>query len=124
QRLYAFPEPSDNPEVNRRDCGWTALNFFSDQPDDRLSHPEYAAGVIANEYEKVSVPQFGDVAALVDENDESVHLATYLAENLTFTKNGHNVTQPWMLMKLEDLVEQYSINRGKNLDVWYFRRKR
>ena len=41
-----------------------------------------------------------------------------------FTKNGHNLTQPWMLMKLEDLVEQYSIHRDKNLDVWYFRHKR
>src|SRR5213079_1134695 len=46
QHLYAFPDPSDNPEILRRDCGWTALNFFNDEPDDHLSHPEYAAQVL------------------------------------------------------------------------------
>ena len=122
QHLYAFPDPSDNPEVLRRDCGWTALNFFNDEPDDHLSHPEYAAQVLQRDYERVGEPRFGDVVALVDDHEESVHLATYLADNLTFTKNGHNRTQPWMLMKLPELVEQYSINRIKNVDVWYFRR--
>jgi hypothetical protein len=121
QHLYAFPDPSDNPEVLRRDCGWTALNFFNDEPDDHLSHPEYAAQVLQRDYQRVTEPRFGDVVALV-ENDESVHLATYLADDLTFTKNGHNRTQPWMLLKLHELVEQYSINRARDLDVWYFRR--
>lgn len=124
QQLYAFPDPSDNPEVQRRDCGWTALNFFNEEPDDRLSHPEFAAQVLARDYERISDPKFGDVVALVDENEESVHLATYLADGLTFTKNGHNHTQPWMLMNVEELVEQYSINRSKNVDVWYMRRRR
>ena len=123
ERLYTFPEPSDDPKVGRRDCGWTALNFFSDEPDDRLSTPEYAAQVIQRDYERVGAPAFGDVVALIDEDENSVHLATYLADNLTFTKNGYNTTQPWMLMSTEDLVERYSINRAKNLDVWYLRRK-
>jgi hypothetical protein len=122
--LFSFPEPSEDPKVWRRDCGWTALNFFSDEPDDRLSQPEYAGQVIQQGYERVAAPVFGDIVALIDEGNDSVHLATYLADNLTFTKNGYNATQPWMLMSLEDLVERYSINRQKNLDVWYFRRKR
>ena len=123
ERLYTFPEPSEDPKIWRRDCGWTALNFFSREPDDRLSNPEVAAQVIQRDYERVSTPAFGDIAALIDENQDSVHLATYVADNLTFTKNGYNATQPWMLMSLEDLVERYSINRAKNLDVWYLRRK-
>jgi hypothetical protein len=123
KRLYSFPEPSDDPRIWRRDCGWTALNFFNDDPDDQLSNPEYAAKVLQRDYEQVTAPRFGDVAALVDENSESVHLASYVADGLMFTKNGFNRTQPWMLMKLEDLVAHYSINRPANLDVWYFRRK-
>jgi hypothetical protein len=123
RRLYSFPEPSNDPKIWRRDCGWTALNFFSEQPDDELSTPEYAAKVLQRDYERVHEPAFGDVAALVDDDDESVHLATYLADDLTFTKNGYNTTQPWMLMSLQDLVERYSINRAKPLDVWFFRRK-
>ena len=123
ERLYTFPEPSDDPKVLRRDCGWTALNLFSDEPDDRLSTPEYAAQVIQRDYERVGAPAFGDVVALIDEDENSLHLATYLADNLTFTKNGYNARQPWMLMSTEDLVERYSINRAKNLDVWYLRRK-
>jgi hypothetical protein len=123
KRLYAFPEPSDDPKIWRRDCGWTALNFFNDTPDDGLSNPEYAGQVIQRDYEQVSAPKFGDIAALVDENSDSVHLASYVADGLAFTKNGFNRTQPWMLMKLEDLVAHYSINRAANLDVGYFRRK-
>ena len=123
KRLYSFPEPSDDPKIWRRDCGWTALNFFDDTPDDGLSNPEYAAQVIQRDYEQVSAPRFGDIAALVDENSESVHLASYIADGLMFTKNGFNRTQPWMLMKLDDLVAHYSINRPTNLDVWYLRRK-
>ena len=80
--------------------------------------------MLQRDYERVGEPRFGDVVALVDEHEESVHLATYLADNLTFTKNGHNRTQPWMLMKLSELVEQYSVNRIKNVDVWYFHRVR
>jgi hypothetical protein len=124
ERLYSFPEPSDDPKVWLRDCGWTALNFFSDEPDDRLSNPEYAGQVLHRDYERVNAPTFGDLVVLVDQDDSSEHIATYLADNLTFTKNGYNATQPWMLMSIEDLVERYSINRARNLDVWYFRRKR
>jgi hypothetical protein len=124
ERLYTFPEPSEDPKVWRRDCGWTALNFFSREPDDQLSNPAYAAQVLQRDYERVGAPAFGDIAALVDENNDSVHLATYLADDLMFTKNGFNATQPWMLMSLEDLVERYSINSAKKLDVWYMRRKR
>jgi hypothetical protein len=122
-RLYTFPGPSEDPKVWRRDCGWTALNFFNSTPDDSLSDPQTAGLVLQRDYERVSVPGFGDIAALVDENDDSVHLATYLADGLTFTKNGYHRTQPWMLMKLDDLVAHYSISRDRNLDVWYFRRK-
>jgi hypothetical protein len=123
-RLYSFPEPSEDPQIWRRDCGWTALNFFANTPDDSLSDPRNAAVVLQRDYDRVISPAFGDIAALVDEKDDSVHLATYLADGLMFTKNGYHRTQPWMLMKLEDLVAHYSINRARDLDVWYFHRRR
>ena len=32
----------------------------------------------------------------------------YLADDIVFTKNGNNATQPWMLMRLKDVLTDYS----------------
>ena len=37
-----------------------------------------------------------------------VHSATYLADDVVFTKNGGIFTQPWTYMKLSDLVTYYN----------------
>jgi hypothetical protein len=36
-----------------------------------------------------------------------VHSAVYLADNLVFTKNGKAPSQPWILMKLDAMVDRY-----------------
>lgn len=124
KRLYTYPDDSVDPIVQTRECTWTALNFFNDPPDDRFTNPEYTRKVVENEYESVTSPRFGDIVVLTDETSVSHHFAVYLADELTFTKNGFSRIQPWMLMKVPDLVSQYSINRAAPLDVTYYRRKR
>jgi hypothetical protein len=124
QRLYTFPDPAPVDSIaQRHDCLWTSFNFFGDAPDDRFIEPGYAGKVIARDYKQVTAPRFGDLAVLTDENQESVHFAVYLADNLVFTKNGAHQMQPWMLMTLPDVVTFYSITRPKPLAVRYLRRK-
>jgi hypothetical protein len=123
KRLYTFPEPSLDPSRSRRDCLWTSLNFFNEEPDDRFSDPSYTQAVIAQEYERVDSPRFGDIALLLAPNNQSIHAAVYLADDLVFTKNGFSATQPWMVMTLPDVVEFYSIGVSNNLTLQYFRHK-
>src|SRR5262249_5670240 len=107
----------------RHDCVWTSLNFFNEQPDDRLADPGYTQKLIAQEYEKVVTPRFGDIAVLLTPSKQSIHAAVYLADDLLFTKNGFSATQPWMLMPLSDVVEFYSIGVADPVELQYFRHK-
>jgi hypothetical protein len=124
KHLYTFPDPSSDPSALRRDCVWTSLNFFNDQPDDRLEDSEYKSKVIEEQYARVDSPRFGDIALLLNPKTElSVHAAVYLADNLVFTKNGFSAMQPWMLTKLSDVVTFYSVTSPDPLKLQYFRRK-
>jgi hypothetical protein len=123
ERLYTFPDPSTGPSTPKHDCLWTSLNFFNDEPDDRFSDPAYTQRMIAQDYERVESPRFGDVALFLAPNKQSVHAAVYLADDLLFTKNGFSATQPWIVLPLSDVVEFYSVGVPYNLELQYFRRK-
>lgn len=123
ERLYTFPVPSDENPAASHDCVWTSLNFFNEQPDERFTDPQYAHQVLASDYERVNKPKMGDLAVLMAPNNQSVHFAVHLADDLFFTKNGAERMQPWMLMTLEDILTFYSIRASSPLEVWYFHRK-
>ena len=36
-----------------------------------------------------------------------IHVCVYIAENFVFTKNGVNPGQPWVLMRLPDILPPY-----------------
>lgn len=111
ERLYTFPMPpkAGDPAM---DCHWSSLNFFNEQPDDRLGNPGYAAGILTKNYYPVQKPTaYGDVIVLVDEKNNGMHSAVYVADDIVFTKNGNNHQQPWMLMRLENLIARYN-NKG------------
>lgn len=123
QRLYTFPDdPGDQP-LQIRECTWTALNFFNESPDDRFTNPEYTRTFVEQHYETVGSPRFGDLVVLTDETSVSHHFAVYVADDLAFTKNGFARIQPWILMKVPDLVRLYSIDLPAPLEVTYYRRK-
>lgn len=108
ERLYTFPLPpkAGDPAM---DCHWSSLNFFNEQPDDRFGNPGYAAGVLTKNYYPVQKPgAYGDVIVLVDEKNNGLHSAVYIADNIVFTKNGNSHQQPWMLMRLDNLLATYS----------------
>ena len=37
-----------------------------------------------------------------------IHMCVYLADDVVFTKNGGDYLQPWVLMKIPDLVKYYA----------------
>ena len=108
QRLYTFPQPSQSGDAVM-DCHWSTMNFFNDTPDNRFSDPQSTTAYLkANYYEIAQPTSYGDLVFLLNPDGNAVHSAVYLADDLVFTKNGNNISQPSMLMHLKDLVAEYS----------------
>ena len=106
-RLYTYDEPSAGQSI-RYNCSWSAMNFFREKPDDRFVDFEYTLQALSSGYEEVhGLPTYGDVIALFTAADKPVHFCVYLADGVVFTKNGIDSMQPWVLMKLPDLLAYY-----------------
>lgn len=98
-------------------CYWTSLNFDAASADRRLlvtaaqggDQARQAAETLAREY--VVVPQadrLGDVLAYRDmKSGEVVHLCSFVAADVVFTKNGFGFSAPWCLMRLRDVDRIY-----------------
>ena len=114
--LNSYPGSVDSPA----DANWLAFNFFNPRPD-----PRYLAGAgrhlrredeewhtLAQSYEPVGPPyRFGDLLGLFAETGpeaELVHMMVYLADDLVLTKNGAAETNPFVLMRLDDIEQAYA----------------
>jgi hypothetical protein len=135
ERLYRRPTARDNLAGNnlagaaekdvKEDCFWSAFNFFNDVPDNRVEDTHTLAG-LDRYYDPISVPnQLGDVLILTAHDGVPVHAAVFLADDVYFTKNGTNRAQPWILMRLADVLETYHFQHSGSdpAGVHYFRRK-
>jgi hypothetical protein len=54
---------------------------------------------------------------LLLENRKPAHACVYIADDVVFTKNGVNYHQPWVLMKLNDLLPRYASDRPMSIVV-------
>jgi len=121
-RLYTTPRPEEMAAAKPPDCHWTALNFFRNEPDPRLSDNAYASEFIKNHYYQIGrANQPGDLLLVLNPQGQVIHSATYIAADLYFTKNGLNVAQPWVLMREKDLTPLFSKLVPARLA--YFRKK-
>jgi hypothetical protein len=121
-RLFTFPQP-DNPNAIREDCFWSSMNFFSTQPDDRFFNPDETKKALKNDYVEITKGEreFGDTLLLLSKSGQALHMCVYIADDVVFTKNGFNQAQPWVLMKLDEMLGWYE--HDKPFDVLTFRRK-
>jgi hypothetical protein len=108
ERLYTTPLPT-KPGEKGEDCHWSALNFFNATPDDRFSDTAFTSRYIDENCYQIAKPaMLGDLVFLLDEKGGVIHSAVYVADDLVFTKNGINYAQPWILMRMKDLLALYS----------------
>lgn len=106
--LYTYEYPSPLGTVSSANCFWTAMNFFNAVPDDRFADVNETLLCLATDYTIVDGPSaFGDVLMLEKPGRGFIHAAVYIADGVVFTKNGHHHTQPWLLMRLDDLLARY-----------------
>lgn len=123
RRIYTYPNPQD-PDLAKKNCYWSAFNFFNETPADKYSEWRQVSDVLREEYEPVAAPAFGDVVIYFDSKKTPVHAAVYLADRLLFTKNGPTVFHPWTYMMASTLYDLYSAFLPKEeLTVGHYRRK-
>lgn len=110
ERLYTYPLPSQ-PGDPAMDCHWSTMNFFNDPPDNRFAKPTYTVSYLTtNFYPVAKASHYGDRIFLLDEKGNAIHSGVYIADDIIFTKNGNNYMEPWMLMRLKNLLAMYSVN--------------
>lgn len=121
-RLYRFPDPLPGKDISP-DCHWATFNFFSrNQPDDSLNTAAAVGKVLGEQYAAVQgEPQFGDVVLLTLPDGSSIHSATYIADNIVFTKNGPSLAAPFIFSTVEDMLAFYP--SSESIRLTYYRLK-
>ncbi len=120
-RLYTYHVNSGGKLRHHFDCHWTAMNFFSEQPDDRFGDVRVVARALEEQYRQIQGSLgLGDVVVFLD-GQTVIHSAVFIAADVLFTKNGRGSQHPWMLMTLENMQDYYP--RQKRLQPRYYRRK-
>lgn len=124
--LYSYPFPSVKPEDQHKDCHWTALNFFRDVPDQRFTDPNIVHQTLLTDYYPVlSDPRYGDLIILAKPNGDIIHSSVFIADNIVYTKNSANFRDPFILMTLPDMIDNFSaqIPEDQSLQVLIYRNK-
>jgi len=123
QQLYTFPYPADGKVLTDPNCFWTALNFFNEEPDDRLCDFKFTEKIIQQDYYPIQDdPIFGDVIFLLDSREAVIHASVFLADDKVFTKNGRGFTEPWKITDIRDMLSEYSWNEPVRPVVYRLKR--
>ncbi len=103
-RLYTYPQREDPRAAERNDI-WTAMNFFNKEPEDRFLSADSAAQILMTDYTRVASKdkQFGDTIVFVAQN-RILHMGTFLAEDFVFTKRASGPFEPWVIIKVKELI--------------------
>lgn len=121
EKLFTTPLPSSGGQ-KLPDCHWTALNYFNETPDPRMSDNDYASRYITENYYQIAKPGVaGDLVLVLNQQDQVIHSSVYIADDVVFSKNGINYAQPWMLMRIDDMLGNFS--QLAPVKVGYMRRK-
>ena len=122
-RLYTYPYTWNDPTAARQDCFFTSMNFFNETPDTNFFDGVYTAKVLHSDYSQIrDAPTFGDIVTLVNATGQVFHACVYIVDDFVFTKNGVNPEQPWVLMKISDMLMIYYPN-DKSGHIEFLRRK-
>ena len=108
QRIYRYPTGAlANSAGMPPDCFWSAANFFHDPP---MVNPfkEGFTKHFRQYFRRVrSSPTYGDIAVWVTSDGYVNHAATYIADEIVFTKDGKDRRRPWLLSTIEDVSARY-----------------
>lgn len=117
--IYTYPHSSLAIGGRYPDCHWTSLNFFNYRPEGRLFDTQGATMFVLENLELGDPPyRYGDVLFFTDAQRQAVHSCVYLADDYVFTKNGASLISPWLVMKLQEVVDRYSVNGEPTIQIY------
>jgi hypothetical protein len=119
--LYTYPNAANHMQPKAPDCFWSAMNFPNATGDPRFLDSQYLQAVLKTDYRRVpKADLFGDVLMLYEPGQmwRAVHMCVYLAEDIVFTKNGSDPYQPWVLMRLNDMMINYPSEKPLQLAAY------
>lgn len=124
-QLYRFAEALPGSAFGP-DCHWTSLNFFAKgEPDASLHSAEKCKKVLNEQYEQVTgEPRFGDILLLALPDGKSqkiIHSATYIADDIVYTKNGSSTASPFQFSTIADMLAFYG--DSESIRLAYYRQK-
>jgi hypothetical protein len=123
--LFRYPFSSADDKSVKQDCFWSAFNFFNEPPDNRFNDMNYVREVLEKDYYEIQEPsQLGDLV-FVTVDKTVIHAAAYVADELVFTKNGEDFRQPWILMRMADMMDTYAVKypNSNALRAQFYRKK-
>ncbi|MDP4183148.1 MAG: hypothetical protein Q8942_18920 [Bacillota bacterium] len=97
-------------ETDYKDCHWTTINFFNNSADERYYDlPDLTIFIneISKPLKRDSQLKFGDIICIFDKNNELIHSCIYIADNLTYTKNGMGNLNPFVISYLDKTISIY-----------------
>ncbi len=107
-------------QKNLRDCNWTTLNFYNDQPDERVNDnikkPLFFKKVTKS-LSPDEQPKFGDLVIIKTRNNYVLHSCVYIADNLVYTKNGFSPHTPFILTNLDNVMSFYRFYGGVKTSI-------
>jgi len=124
-RLFTFPDSWREPQSVREDCIWSSMNFFNEQPDMSFLDSNHSKEVLLKDFAVIhDQPTYGDLVCLINDKGDLIHMCVYIVDDFVFTKNGINQLQPWVLMKMQDMLlffpsekpHRFAILRRKELE--------
>lgn len=121
-RLYRFTEALPDSFLGPA-CHWTTLNFFAKgEPDASLDSVDNIKKALIENYEEVAgEPRFGDAVLLALPDQRVIHSATYIADDIVYTKNGASTASPFQFSTIADMLAFYPASRSIHLA--YYRLK-
>jgi hypothetical protein len=125
QYLYRYPKTtsSDLARPLLANCLWTALNFFSEEPDPKYLDVNVAAQALRNDYYFVHDNlQLGDIVTFSNMQGHLHHVAVYIADDLVFGKNGTSPLAPWTLLPIAQVKGHYAAEFQDGWRVAYLRK--
>jgi hypothetical protein len=122
-RLYTYPVSWNDPAITREDCFFTAMNFFHETPDTNFFNSDYIQTILCNDFVRVTGrPAYGDLVGVLNPTKGIVHMCVYIAKDFVFTKNGADRAQPWVLMRMDNMLRAYRSSQDP-AQVIFFRRQ-
>ena len=111
-RDYAYTYPVSTlvgSAADTVDCFWTCANFDRKANQPLIPSKEAAKYLTSNYVTYVGRPEFGDIIVLRDAQENAIHVAVHIADNIVFTKNGQHPLMPWVFMERDEMIRIYEL---------------